>query len=202
MNVSSYYDYYRYLQNSGLTSSTQGTQKTDLDKTGSQDDGMLMQLLLATAGQTQNAAGSKPQDPLDSLVSSGVITSDQEKSIKEAFEKARLAFQTQAGAANASDAQKNPLDSLISSGLITEDQAKAVKSALDSAKKAGMMQPPPPPPPPPSLQAQTGTDEDTLSGILDDLVVQGTINSDQENTIKSAFEKALEAYQNQLTYYI
>ena len=54
-------------------------------------------LLQATTGTGTSTA----TDPLDSLVTTGTITKDQQDAIKSAFEAARMAFKTQAGATSA-----------------------------------------------------------------------------------------------------
>jgi len=145
-------------------------------------------MLLSTDSNTQAASGQKTVSPLASLIEDGTITSDQEQAIKEALETARMAYQTQAGAANASG--YDPLDSLVASGTITEDQKAAVKEALDSARDSQRMMMPPPPPPP----QQNADSSDALISALDSLVEDGTITSEQQEYVMSAYESAIQAY--------
>lgn len=192
MSISSYYDYYsqdssaqalwRLLQQRTALAA-QSTQNTE-DTTAIQD-------LLQTAGSSSQASSGQKVSPLASLVDDGTITSEQEQAIKEALEKARMAFQTQAGSASASSntAFTDPLDSLVSSGTITEEQKSAVKSVLDAKKPQGML---PPPPPPPSTQS-SDEDSDQLSSILDSLVTDGILTEDQESSVLSALKAAFQS---------
>jgi polyhydroxyalkanoate synthesis regulator phasin len=143
-------------------------------------------------GSSSQTVSGQKVSPLSDLVENGTITSDQEQAIKDALDKARMAFQTQAGSAGASGnlTFTDPLDSLVTTGTITEDQKTAVKSALQSKKPQGM-----PPPPPPPMQQDNSSDP--LSSILDNLVKKGTITSDQEQTIQSAYQSAIKAYSAQ-----
>ena len=85
---------------------------------------------------TQSASAKKGKNPLDSLVESGTITEDQEKGYSRMHSKHRkMAYQTQAGAVNASNTFKNPLDSLVESGTITEDQETVVKKCVGFGKE-------------------------------------------------------------------
>jgi hypothetical protein len=182
MNVSSSYS-------NSQTSATQGQHRVHHKKhTEADSTSQLPQLLDDSA---KSSSGSKRTNPLDSLVSSGAITSDQEQAIKDAFESARMAFQTQSGAANASTAAKDPLDSLVTAGTITKDQQSAIKSAFESDRKTHKMPPPPPP-------QSDGTDP--MPKTLDSLVTAGKITSDQEKSIISAFETAMKAFQAKSAY--
>lgn len=186
MNISStdYYNYIRYTQNVSQTDQTQGQQRTH-HKRYAQSTDSAEQSIRQTA-DTDISGSNKPSDLLDSLVTSGIITQDQEEAIKEAFESARMAYQTQSGSAAAAGSSKNPLDSLVATGTITQDQADAIKSTLESSKK--MMMPPPP---------VQGMGSDPLSQVLGNLVSNGIITSDQETAIQNALQSAVKAYQNQ-----
>jgi competence protein ComGC/polyhydroxyalkanoate synthesis regulator phasin len=179
LNISSNYDY------GSQSTSTQELLKL-LQKRNAQNSTSVQGLTSDNTSQT--ASEQKSVSPLADLVSAGTITSDQEQAIKEALETAKMAYQTQAGAASASSNStfSDPLESLVSSGTITEDQKTAVKSALDSQKTQGMQGMPPPP----SLQMSQEDDSDQFSSILDSLVTDGTLTEDQEDSILSALESA------------
>lgn len=68
------------------------------------------------------------KDPLDSLVSAGTITKDQQSTIKKAFS---------ANVQSNSPTKSNPLDSLVTAGTITQDQATSVDTALKAAHPNG-----------------------------------------------------------------
>ncbi len=209
MNVST--DYYkRYTQYNSQMCSDNGQQRIQHRRHYKGDDSS-QQLLQTVDDSTKVTSSDKIKNPLDSLVESGTITSDQEKAIKDAFEASKMVFQTQAGASNASSTFKDPLESLVSAGSITKDQASAIKSAFDSDRKAFRMPPPP--------QFQQVESSNPMSNTLDNLVTSGTITSEQQEAIlsalqsafqtnqvqanteadplKSAFESAIKAYQNQ-----
>lgn len=182
MNISSNYDYYRYMLYGNSTASISGQQLAE------SSSGKVL--------STDNASGSewskKVQSPLSSLVEDGTITEEQEAAIGKALEQARLAHQTQAGAANASG---DPLASLVESGTITEEQSDAVRSTLDRTRGPRMMAPPPPPPP--ASSGGEEEEEDTITDILDSLVENGTITEAQQAAVMSAFESAMKAYSAQ-----
>lgn len=181
MNISSNYDYYRYMLYGNSTASVAGQQ---LEESSS---GEVMSIDNASGSEM----GKKAQSPLASLVEDGTITEEQAEAIGKALEQARLAHQTQAGAANASS---DPLASLVGAGTITEEQSDAVMSKLDHAKGPRMMAPPPPPP---VSSGDEEEDGDTVTDILDSLVEDGTITEAQQAAVKSAFESAMKAYSAQ-----
>lgn len=184
MNISSNYDY------NSQVNSTQMLQRL-LQKKNTQNASSVQELFQSSDNTVQPASEKKSASPLNSLVAAGTITSDQEQAIKEALETAKMAYQTQAGAANASSTFKNPLDSLVTAGTITEDQKAAVKSTLDSARNSQRMMSPPPPPP------SEDDSTDALTSALDSLVEAGTITEDQQKYIQSALESAIQAYSAQ-----
>lgn len=187
MNISSsYYNDWYSLYYSQLNSTQQIN--VNQSKTSNETDSTL-QLTGMSGISLQDTPENKPTSPLADLVSSGIITSDQEQAIKDAFETSRMVYQTQAGAANASGTFKNPLENLVSSGTISEEQATAVKDALDSAK--GMQRMPPPPPP------SRSSNEDSMESILESLVETGEITSEQEETILEALQANVQSNQTQ-----
>lgn len=182
MSISSNYDYNRYTQYNSQLASAQGHHRAHHGK-HSQGTDASQQLAQLLDGPANNTTGSKPANPLDSLVQSGTITTDQEKSIKDAFEASRMAFQTQAGAANASDTVKNPLDSLVQAGTITKDQETAIKSTFDSDRKANGVHM--------HHSHHHHTEKSSpMTDALDGLVTSGTITSDQKDTILSTLKSA------------
>jgi hypothetical protein len=66
---------------------------------------------------------------LDSLVSSGTITQDQENSITDAFKSARNSFPTYSNGSKGNS--QSPLNQLVSSGTITKDQENAIEQLLE-----------------------------------------------------------------------
>lgn len=65
---------------------------------------------------------------LDSLVTNGTITQDQENSIKSAFQSARQANKS----GTYGTTPTNPISSLVASGTITQSQADSITSAFKS----------------------------------------------------------------------
>lgn len=188
MNISTNYDYYLYNQYiNNRTVSVQGQQGV-YTKENSQTADSVQTVADASA---QISPGTKRINPLDSLVESETITEEQEEAIRNALEKAKLEFKTQASAANSTSTYTDPLESLVESGTITEEQAASVKSTLDSARNAGRMPPPPKPP------VQKDENSDQLSSTLDSLVTDGTITSEQKDTVLSALESALKSYEEE-----
>ncbi len=102
MDISSnYYDRYNQYSSQGI--SVQGKRGVHHKHHNDFDANKI------TVNPTESASSSnKPISILDNLVTSGTITRDQEQSIKKAFEKSRLSFQTQAGA---EITLQNPFDS-------------------------------------------------------------------------------------------
>jgi competence protein ComGC len=181
MSISTNYDDYYWYSQYNQNISTLG-QQINQTKSGqdSEEDNLKVE---GTDGSA--IANHIPKSPLESLVSDGTITSEQEQAIKDAFEASRMVYQTQAGATNASNQFTNPLENLVKSGVITEGQEAAVKSTLSSSAKAQRMPPPPPPP--------KEDDENSIKSILESLVSDGTITSDQQDSILSAFKSVLES---------
>ncbi|NTV90581.1 MAG: hypothetical protein HGA22_09545, partial [Clostridiales bacterium] len=179
-NVSSWYN------NVNLYSSTSGSGRTN--KTQAQ-----------MSGQSKTDPMSQT---LDSLVSSGTITGDQESAIKSAIEssmaeasytryKIQASASDSSASASSSSTQTDPLASLVEAGTLTQDQADAVKNALDEARDAQGVQPPPPPPPPPPQQGAEQI-SDTLSSLVDD----GTIDSTTASSVLEAIKAAMESVQS------
>ncbi|PJI08739.1 MULTISPECIES: hypothetical protein [Clostridium] len=69
---------------------------------------------------------------LDSLVSNGVLTSEQESSIKDVFTQQYIAAQSYSGYNYSNPATANPLSALVQNGTITEDQEAAIITSLKS----------------------------------------------------------------------
>lgn len=215
MSISTNYDYNKYSQYSNSISSLWGQQGIQNSKDTQNADSSLQISLDSRLETSEN----KHKSPLSSLVEAGTITSEQEKAIKDALEVSRLAHQTHAGTANTT----NPLASLVEAGTISEEQATAVKSAFDSAKKA-MMPPPPPPQNNSidsitsildglleagkiteeqqdsiinALQSEftsNETDNNTTLDFLNSLTESDTSTEEQQATMKSVFETAINAY--------
>ena len=64
-------------------------------------------------------------NPLDSLVTAGTITQDQENTIQSAFEAAMKA--NRPSDSQTTSTRTNPLDSLVTAGTITQEQEDAMK---------------------------------------------------------------------------
>ncbi len=186
MNISTNYDYSKYTQYNNLISSMQGQQRIHNGKDTQSTDSS-QQILKIAGDSTQATPANKFINPLDSLVEDGTITEDQKKAIDNALELSRRAYQAQPGATITSNTFKNPLDGLVEAGTITEDQATAINNTFDSAKKAHRM----PPSPPQFIQSE---DSDSMTNILNNLVEDGAITSEQ----LSVFESAIKAYESQL----
>lgn len=137
---------------------------------------------------------SNNENPLDDLVKAGTITQDQENSIKSAFENAFNSNQIQAAYGTSTNAV-NPLDSLVKAGTITQEQENSINNTLQSARPHHHHHHHA------QQAAQSGSDQASNQvNPLDELVKAGTITQDQENSIKSAFESAIEAYQTNAGY--
>ena len=77
-------------------------------------------------------SSTPPPNPLDSLVTNGTITKDQETAIQNAF---KSAMQSQSSS-NSTSSSTNPLDSLVSNGTITQDQESSIQNQLEMARLA------------------------------------------------------------------
>jgi polyhydroxyalkanoate synthesis regulator phasin len=99
---------------------------------------------------------------LDSLVSSGTLTSAQETAIVNGIPQRSANDHGKQGPKDG----RNPFDNLVSAGTITSDQETAIQNAMQTARQSG-----------------TKTDMKT---VLDGLVTTGTITADQETAIVSA----------------
>ena len=82
MSISTSYDYKKYSNQ--ITSTNEG-HKTG-KKRGVHDADSSQELQAMSFGVTQSVSENKPTNPLDALVESGTITSDQKKAIKSAYE--------------------------------------------------------------------------------------------------------------------
>lgn len=71
---------------------------------------------------------SKFGKSLDTLVSTGALTKDQEDNIKDAFKQSMQGTYSNGYSANTT----NPLDSLVSSGTITEEQKAIIQNTFKS----------------------------------------------------------------------
>lgn len=87
-------------------------------------------LSVLNSSQTSNTTDTF-DSTLDSLVSNGTITQDQENSIKSAFTSAKNSFSSYSNTSS-----QFPLDNLVSNGTITQNQEDSIKSALIAAKKS------------------------------------------------------------------
>jgi hypothetical protein len=118
---------------------------------------------------------------LDSLVSSGTITSEQKDKIVSTLQ---TLLQNQTSADNKTD----PLESLVTDGTITKDQQSAIKSALEADRGAHSM----PPPEQTSVDSQLNSVGAGSSTDTSDNSLEG-----QQDTLASIFQSALMAYQQQ-----
>jgi polyhydroxyalkanoate synthesis regulator phasin len=127
------------------------------------------------------AQTKKINSTLDSLVSSGTISQDQETSIESALSSAFQSNSTQASSAPAA-AQTSPLDSLVANGTLTQDQANAVDSALRSGHHHHHAQP--------DLNS-------SISNALDNLTSNGTITQDQSDAIQKSLQAIFNSQQDE-----
>lgn len=126
--------YNLYTQNSTQISNSQGQTKVHHHKKSESQNSTQFSKegLQALSEANQDATGTAPKSPLDSLVASGTITQDQENSIKSSFRSARQA--NLSGTYNSKTT--NPISSLVANGTITQDQADAIKISLQSIVQA------------------------------------------------------------------
>ena len=112
---------------------------------------------------------------LDSLVTAGTITSDQETAIQNA-----ISTEMKTGIAKGEFKQgmakgfKTALDGLVTGGTITSDQETAIEAAVTKYRKTGMAK----------GEFKQGP-ANKFKTALDTLVKNGTITQDQEDTIFS-----------------
>ena len=133
----------------------------------------------ASARSTPSVSQSFP-DPLEGLVSDGTITSDQKEAIVSAMESSSMDVSEEFNPLQAT------LESLVSDGTITSDQQEAIASALAPAAKNTMA----PPPPPPQGVSTEDDDDDYLSEVLQNLVSEGILSSDEQSAIESALSSS------------
>lgn len=168
-----------YTQSTNQVSSTKVEAKTHHHKKQAQDSVDISQQSLQTLSSTSQSTNTNPfTSTLDSLVSSGAISQDQETAIQSAFEASRNSART---SGTYTPKTTNPIDSLVSSGTITKDQATSIKDALKTSMSKNKPQDPP---------------KDPGSEVLDNLVSTGTITQDQENTIQNALKSAFSNFSN------
>lgn len=74
-----------------------------------------------------SASGNPMKDSLDSLVSAGTITQDQESTVASALVPPRDGFDPSSASGNP---VKDSLDSLVSVGTLTQDQEDSVAKAI------------------------------------------------------------------------
>lgn len=193
MSLSTNTDYQRYAQYSSRTASVNGQQRVH-QKKQTQSGDPNEQLLQLVDNSTGNQA-NKRKDPLDSLVESGTITSDQKQAIKEALEASRMEHQAQMDGKSTSGSFQDPLESLVENGTITEDQQEVIKSAFESMKKSHKM----PPQPPSLMQIQQSEGTDSVSSLLDQLLSSDTTSEDQKSSLISVLQSVLQSNTTDLT---
>jgi competence protein ComGC len=113
---------------------------------------------------------NRRENPLQSLVDDGTITKEQETSIRNALEKARM-NQNSEGTSGT-----DPLQTLVDDGTITEDQLEAVKTNFEKNRPPMRMGPPP--------GMKKGGNE--IESTLTELEENGTITEDQLEAILEA----------------
>jgi len=122
--------------------------------------------------KTNNSKDNSFENTLDSLVSNGTITEDQEDIIAEALKPPT------GSKPPAPPKDENPLkaalDELVSDGTITQEQEDAIAQTLA----------PPEEKPEFSLEEET---QNLLQDLLDNLRNNGTITQEQQNAITEAF---------------
>lgn len=148
-------------------------------------------------------------DILDGLVSDGTITGYQEDSILNAMNSSTVTV------SDNSNPLKSTLDRLVSSGTITAEQKGAIASAFapaddsnsssafsvlnglsssdisDSSPAKGKMAPPPPPDA--SGDDEDDDEDDYLDKLLQNLVDNGTLSSNQQDTVEGTLSSASNA---------
>lgn len=112
------------IQNNPQVSNTQEQHKVHHHhhKDQSQDS-------IQISDDSKQASTSKPNNILDSLVSNGTISKDQESAIKSAFLSSMHANKT----STYGTSKTSPIDSLITNGTITQTQADSITNAFKSA---------------------------------------------------------------------
>lgn len=116
---------------------------------------------------------------LDSLVTAGTITQDQETAALNLLTSSKTDKKS-----NTENLLKTKLDTLVTAGTITKDQETAIKNLLTSNKNA-------------DVQAKKEKFTSLLKTKLDTLVTAGTITQDQEtamiNSLTSSTSKNAES---------
>ena len=133
---------------------------------------------IAPTDSTSGTGGTdRITDALDSLVSSGAITSEQETMIASALKPPEKPEEdSSTGRTDEDNPLKKALDSLVSSGTITSDQETAIASALKPPEK----------PDEDASASAAANSGNPLKKALDALVTNGTITSEQLSSIVSA----------------
>ncbi|HML05422.1 MAG TPA: hypothetical protein VK426_06595 [Methanobacterium sp.] len=183
------YDYTQYSQYNqyNQANSTQGHHKTHHHKKQTESTDPTQQWLQPADNSNQNVSDTnKTKGPLDNLIKSGTITSEQESAIKSAFESSRMAHSAASNNSTAPGTFKDPLDSLVESGTITKEQESAIKNAFKSDMKTHKM-----PSPPPQV-----TDSSSSSNTTDKFSF-ASLDLSNSNTAHSV----IKAYQAQMSSY-
>lgn len=159
------------VQGNNQVSGTTGQQKVHHHHHIQSQDSDSLQI----GSQNNDDSKNKFVNPLDSLVTNGTITQDQENAIKSAFSSARQTNQTGTYSSN----QTNPISSLVSNGTISQTQADSITSAFkNSVHSHGMHHPQN------SSQidqSSTSNSNSTLADILNTLETQGVGTQDQDD---------------------
>jgi competence protein ComGC len=125
----------------------------------------------ATSAASDTAKGPGFSDTVktavDSLVTAGTITADQETAVLTALQPPAPTDGTAPADTGKHDRMTAPLDALVTAGTITSDQETAIADAL---KAAGPH------------------DSDSCKTALDALVTAGTITADQETAVLTALQ--------------
>lgn len=167
---------------------------SNTDSSISDISGDSIQISPAAAASSQGSSSIDMfSSVLDSLVSNGTITQDQENSITDAIKSARNSFPTYSNGSKGS--AQSPLNQLVSNGTITKDQESSIKEALVSARKSSHHHHPH------KLAEQSNSQSDSsaasnndtdnsgsINTKLDSLVTSGTINQSQEDAIEQLLD--------------
>lgn len=175
------------LYNVQANSQIQNTQKVHHHhhKDKSQDSD-----LIQVSNQSSQLSGSNfnngASNILNSLVSDGTLTQDQENAVQSAFQAAKQSNSSSAGTYNSNGSNAaNPVSSLVANGTISQSQADSIQSAFkaahhnhhhveqtqDAAQTAGSL---------------TGNETDSLIQALEDQgQSMGGLNDTEEGLLQS-----------------
>jgi polyhydroxyalkanoate synthesis regulator phasin len=136
------------------------------------------------AANTSEESDAEETKPMDNLVSTGIISKEQQITVENALKASKKTLITESG--TYTNKYVNPLDKLVATGAINNDQKKAIQEVIENEKQSRISQ---------RMSGgtenlQTQMDELNKNAHLspmDNLVASGLMTQDEKKAIQSTF---------------